>query len=136
MFWPNSDADKAGTESARQSGGFKQPNGPRSSSLCRNVAENYTLHPLCLLRCKLPAALYFRQVTCAKSAFAEWSRQNVGVSDGVLNSKIDADAAHRHAVASTKQQGISLIVESARVGLPSRDVIEGDLEALHVMLGR
>jgi hypothetical protein len=95
MFWPNSDADEAGTEPARQSCGFQQPHGPRSSSICCKVAENYTLHPLCVLRCKLPAALYFRQVTGAKSAFAERSCQNVGGSDGVLDCKVDPDAPNR-----------------------------------------
>ena len=48
------------------------------------------MHPLRVLRCKLPAALYFRQVTGAKSAFAERLCQYVRGSDGVLDGKVDA----------------------------------------------
>jgi hypothetical protein len=95
MFWPNSYADEAGTEPARQSCGFQQPNGPWGPSISGKVAENYSPHPLCVLHCKLPAALYFRQVTGAESAFAQWLCQYVGGGDSVLNSEVDPDASNR-----------------------------------------
>jgi hypothetical protein len=63
--------------------------------MCGKAAENYSLHPLCMPRCKLPAALYFRQVIGAKSAFAERSCQYVGGSDCVLDGKVDPDASNR-----------------------------------------
>ena len=97
MLWPNSEADDAGAYAARQSCGFQQAQGPWLAPICENLAEDYGLDALCEPGWHLPPALYFREMTGAESAFAEWSCQYVGGSDGVLDSKVDPHTSYgRH----------------------------------------
>src|SRR6516165_8542558 len=99
MFWPDSEADEAGAHPARQSCGFQQARKPCGSPICANLTENYGLHPLCEPGWLLPPALYFREMTGAEHAFAEWSCQYVGGRDGVLDRKVDPDTSDwRHGV--------------------------------------
>ena len=93
MLWPNSHADEAGTQAARESCSFQQPQGPGESPICDDLAENCGLYPLREPGWDFPAALYFREMIGAEGAFPEWSCQYVGGSHSVLDSKVDPDTS-------------------------------------------
>ena len=127
MLWPNSDADEAGAHPARQSGGFQPAQRPRDSPIGDDLAENYGLYALCEPGGEFPAALYFRKMTGAESAFLEWACQYVGGGDGVLNRKVDPDTSNR-------RHGVRRIADANESGtIPAAQTIYFDLKQFRVV---
>src|SRR6516225_692455 len=95
MFGPNPDTDEAGAHPTRQRCQFQEPYGPWESTgsgviwISADLPADYRLHVLCKPSRELAAALYFRKMAGAGSAFAEGLCQDVGGCNGILDGKID-----------------------------------------------
>ena len=95
MLRPNSHADEAGAQPARQRCGLQLPHEPGESPVGADLPSDYGLHALSDPGRELAAALYFRQVASVESPFAECSRQYIGRRDRILDGKVDPDASDR-----------------------------------------